>query len=632
MIVQKERYNKLLSLLSQDKFIKANILAEKMCLHIKTLRHTIRQLNDYLSAYDAYIETKRNKGYLLKVNNFEQFKNLFVNQKTEIPNSSSERVQYLLDYFLNHDEYIKTDELCDMLYISKRTLATDIKNVEQIFNKYNLSLERKPYYGMKIIGNEFHIRQCIAKIRETKQEQNYFIDSKNLQEIENLSTFLSKFLQKENFQISDINLQNLVIHIYVAIKRIKNQQYVPLPENNYHKYINDTEYARACRLAEKLKNHFNVNFPEGEIIYIAIHFAGKRSNNLCSSANNLIISSQIIEIVQLMLEEIYRSFQIDLRSDLELLMTLGQHLGPLEVRLQYDMNLKNPLLDEIKKRYCLAYVMASQAGSVLTRHYKKMISSDEIGYIALTLELALERQRLKKDKKNVLVVCSSGAGTAKLLAFKMQNTFNDCIGKVTTCDEHSILYQDFSQIDYVFTTVPIQEQIPVPITEMKMFLGEKDISMIRKVLHGNNNKDISKYYPQDLFFTHISFATKEAVLKFMCDKMNKLGYVNKDFYSAVIKREQMGYTCMENLAAMPHPYKMLSDETFVSICILDKPIKWNDEYFVQIIFLISGSKRKDENLQNFYMTIAKLILNSDAMKELINNKKYETLKKLLATI
>ena len=40
-------------------------------------------------------------------------------------------------------------------------MTADLKKVEQIFNKYNLSIKRRPNYGIRIAGKEADKRQCI---------------------------------------------------------------------------------------------------------------------------------------------------------------------------------------------------------------------------------------------------------------------------------------------------------------------------------------------------------------------------------------------------------------------------------------------------------------------------------------
>jgi len=624
-----ERLTNLLSLLSQDEFQTAESLSGKMQLSVTTLRRTVRQLNKALLENGAHIETERGKGYLLKVDDFERFQLLFLRDEGYFPDNSGERVKYLLEYFLTHDEYVKSEELCDMLYVSKRTLAADLKKAEQILEQHEIEMERKPYYGMRITGDEFHIRQCIAMLRGGSQGQLYGMGPYAEEEARWIAKVLQELLEQESFQISDIALQNLVIHIYVAVKRIQGGQYVPLPSDDYHEWISEQEYRCASKLACRLEQKFQMEFPREEIIYIAIHFAGKGREALKGSSDNLVISNETVEIVQSMLEEIYQAFQIDLREDLELSVALGRHIGPLKVRLQYGMHLKNPILEEIRKRYSFAYVMASQAGAILSRYFRKLLDPDEIAYIALALELALERQRTHKDKKNILLVCASGAGTARLLAFKMQDMFHDCIGEIRTCDEHSVKYQDFDTIDYIFTTVPIHTHVPVPISEMKLFLGGKEIAAIRGLLKGSKKRDLMQFYPEELFFSGGSFQTKQEIIRHMCREMERKGWIPDGFYQAVMKREEIGYTCMDNHAAMPHPYEMTTEKTFVAICVLDKPVEWIAGHFVQAVFLMSASQKEEDDLKDFYATLARLILDKENMAALIEKKDYHTLKRLI---
>lgn len=48
---------------------------------------------------------------------------------------------------------------------------------------------------------------------------------------------------------------------------------------------------------------------------------------------------------------------------------------------------------------------------------------------------------------------------------------------------------DFSKIHYVFTTVPITKEIPVPIVEVGMFLGQDDVQIwCRKKRAGEDAK------------------------------------------------------------------------------------------------------------------------------------------------
>ena len=628
-----ERLTNLLSLLSQDEYQSANQLAQQMKVSSKTVRQLVWQLDEVLSENGARILTKHGEGFLLSVEDFERFKLLFVSKDGALPNSSQERVQYLLEYLLNHEDYVKADELSDMLYVSKKTLANDIKKAEQILNDHELILERKPHYGMRVVGDEFHIRLCIAKNQKQKLKNENLLGVGDQEELNRISSCILTSLEQKPYRISDFALQNLIVHIHVAMKRIQSGQYVPLVIEDYRKWVGEEEYLLAKSCTELLGQEFEIVFPEGEIIYTAIHLAGKEYGaGAVSSGANLIISSDIHEIVQEMLKEIYEVFGINLQDDLELIMALGRHLIPFKVRIRFGMRLENPLLKEIKERYSLAYAMAIQSCAVLERRFDKLLDPNEIAYIALALALALERQRIRQDKKTVLLVCASGGGTAKLLAFKMQDMFCDCIERIITCDEHSVKKQDFSKIDYIFTTVPIRSTVPVPICEVKFLMGANDIFAVRKLLVAGEIADIIKYYPKNLFFTNVSFNTKEQVISFMCREIAKVRQLPEQFLDAVMKREKLAHTCIGNLVAMPHPCKTMTEDTFVAICILDKPVLWNESQMVQMVFLVSVSKLKNKKVQDFYMVTAKLLLTQEYMEELLKGQDYTTLESLIIRV
>lgn len=71
------------------------------------------------------------------------------------------------------------------------------------------------------------------------------------------------------------------------------------------------------------------------------------------------------------------------------------HMVPLLARIKSGMRMKNPILQDIKREYPLAYEMATQACSVLRNVSPNPIKEDEIGYIAVSFALALDGRRPK---------------------------------------------------------------------------------------------------------------------------------------------------------------------------------------------------------------------------------------------
>ena len=60
--------------------------------------------------------------------------------------------------------------------------------------------------------------------------------------------------------------------------------------------------------------------------------------------------------------------------------------------------------------------------------------------------------------------------------------------------------------------------------------------------------------------------------------------------------------------------QVLTDKTFVYVAVLDKPIVWYKNN-VQVVFLISISNNKDDNLKKFYQYTVDFLLNENSLKE-----------------
>lgn len=630
--------------LSESEYQTAEALAEELGVSSKTIRNQLKNLNELLSEFHVYVESKHGAGYRLVVEDPDKRKEVEeLMQKRElqesaIPNSSEERVQYLLEYLLNAEGYVKLDDLSELLYISKKTLTNNLKEVELLLGEYNLYLKRKPNYGVKVEGKEFDRRLCIAGYvaKKIRLSEKLGGDQDVTEEIQWIYQCVRGCLSKYNFDISNVAFQNLILHIQIAILRMRGGHYVPMAEGDGDKVRNKKTYRMAEEILAKIKDKFRVEFPASEIVYIAIHLEGKKMvlnvGGSEETEGNLVISQEISDLVDQMLGAVYDAFKFDFRDDLELRMSMSQHMVPLVVRLQHDMKLTNPLLRDIKERYSFAYTMATTACVVLNHKFHKVIKEDEIGYIALLFALALERKKTEVAKKNIILVCASGRGSAQLLLHRYKTEFGPYLNKVSVCDVGRIGEQDFSEIDYVFTTVPIPVKIPVPIQEVEYFLKSSDIQAVKKTLMGKVDSPVLDIYPEELFLAHMKFANKEEALKTLCGFVCDKGLAPKEFIDSVRAREVLAKTAFGNFVAMPHPIEVMGERPFVCVAVLDEPILWTEDApdsLIQVIFLVSVANYEHFDVQRFYQVTAKLLLDGASMQELIQYQSYDTLKALL---
>lgn len=431
--------------------------------------------------------------------------------------------------------------------------------------------------------------------------------------------------------------RNLLVHISIALRRIREGYCVPLQKDELAKIRDTREFEVAKNIAARISSSVSIDLPEEEVAYISLHLAGKRvlSPGSSADAEGLVISDEVWDLVSRMLELVWNTFRFDFRGDLELRMNLARHIVPLGVRLTHHFAMENPILSDIKARYPLAYSMAIDASSVLAEHYGAALSEPEIGYIALGFALAIERQKTELPKKNILVVCASGRGSAKLLEYRYREEFGEYLNRIETCDVMQVEKVDFSGIDYVFTTVPLPCALPVPVRQVSFFLDGDDIASVRDAIRGEAGPSaesgvLSVVDPQ-LFFTHLVCSSREEAIGLLIDAASRRHHLDADFKGLVWKRERLAPTAFGNNVALPHPLSPASDDTFIAVALLDRSIDWGGQQ-VQAVFLLSIARDGDDNLEAIYDVLADVLMSERAVATLLSDQRLETLRQICSSI
>ena len=599
----------------------------------RTLRDRIRHANESMDGF-ARIAYDRTRGvYEVQVNDEAAFSAWLRGDAARdaidrLPSTPEERTTYLVQDLLFRTDWITLEELASMLFVSRSTISHDLRSVEQLFSRYDLTIEKRPRYGLRVCGSEMNRRLCLASIAVdtflAADDLSGVISTETLDEVEKR---VRGALDAEGYEINPVSRQNLVVHIAIALARISKGCYVPM-EASYLEHVRDTrEYAVAGAIARSVESSFSVALPEEEIAYVAIHLASKQlveGEGPEGDGASLEITDDAWELAAKMIEVVWRAFRFDFRDDAELRVNLARHLMPLIVRLRYNMSVENPLLADIRNCYPLPFAMAADAASVLAERYEAKVSDDEVGYIALLFALSLERKATSYAKKHVLVVCASGAGSARLLAYRLQSEFSSNFESVDTCDASEFAERDISDIDYVFTTVPLERRVNVPVVHVSLFLDDSSRRDVRRVIDQGATESALSYFSPDLFFPHLDLGTREEAIAFLCERTAEAVELPDDFEELVWKREQAAATSFGNLLALPHPYEAVSPETFVTVGLLDRPVDWGGKP-VRAVFLVCVSRDAGTDLEAFYRSMVGLFTNEQAIQRVLGDMRLEVL-------
>ncbi len=94
--------------------------------------------------------------------------------------------------------------------MSRRSISNDLREVERQLAEYGLSIRRKPGYGICVVGRETNRRICIAAQRG-REPPGRAADTGAGQ----------PGAGKEKFAMSTMALDNLAVHLEVAVERIR---------------------------------------------------------------------------------------------------------------------------------------------------------------------------------------------------------------------------------------------------------------------------------------------------------------------------------------------------------------------------------------------------------------------------
>lgn len=603
-------------ILKDGKYHTSLELADILNISDRTCRKYIKILSEILIKKNVEIESKPRFGYLLKDNNISE-NELFHNEVKKIPNSANDRLIYLINKLISEDRYIKLFDVSEEIYTSSKTLSQDLKKVSELLENYNLFLERKPYYGIRLQGNEIDIRNFYIDVLEKRLNENDIEDDVKLKIVE-IAENISINFRAKNIKISDISLQNLAISFYVTLNRIdKNYLIEDIIENEDELFKVKKGEIKAC--INDLKNIFNLkkDMSERDIDYLTIRFMTTETMTY-SSIKNLDVKD-----IQKLIEDIFFyinvTFKIDLSNDEMLYKNLYTHLIALVIRLRFGIKTQNPLIDDIKKNIPFEYNLSQYVCSRIGEKYSKELSEDEVGYIAVILHMAKEINK-RNRKKNILLICPSGRGISKFLTYTFKNSFSEYLNEINACGLSDLKYINLDEIDIVFSLVDDKLNINKPVYKIKYFLNSDDLENIKKILD-DNKEYVNSIFAKELFFHFEEEINKKDLISFVSNKFKEYIKFNDDLESLIIEREKLGMTEISEDVAIPHPIHVIPSVNKIAVCLLDKSIKWiNNEVKIVLFMLINNSNGENEKI---YKLLTKVVNDKKIIDKILKNPIYE---------
>jgi len=436
--------------LNYENYVTSSEISKQFYFTPKTVYRIIKKINDVgKELFDKeIIFSEPGKGY--KLNSYFLDKDL---KNLSSTNSNSDDYNVILKILFNHPKKTAVNSLFKNSYYSDSTIQRRIKHIEAYLAQFEIYLEQSRLY-LWIEGKEEQIRKAIqfTLILTNNSSQTNLVKN-------NIDLYDKRFIESQIEFIEDtfgIEIPypydvNLFTHIYMLLIRYREgkvsflQNQEPLTGEEKLQLKNNPEIYKVSKvIKQNIDSYLSVYLDELEEyfifqnIYSFSYFEQNFQSIDVEVARNF--STQLVE------EYFNLNTLIDGRY-LDLIEDLYFHILPMINRLRVGIYIENNMLDS------------------------------EIGFITLYFE-----KYLTTNKKNILLICSTGVGTSELLRIKLQNAFPE-FNIVSTMGFRQLKNSNFEilkKVDYIFSTIRINDNsILKPVINISPILSERDIQLIR---------------------------------------------------------------------------------------------------------------------------------------------------------
>ncbi|EPA0315243.1 transcription antiterminator [Klebsiella aerogenes] len=602
-------------------------LAQRLSVSTRTVRADITALNALLAQYGAQFTLNRGSGYQLKIDDRSRFQALEETApKTQhVPRTAQERIHFLLVRFLTSAFSIKLEDLADEWFVSRATLQNDMVEVRERFQRYQLTLETRPRHGMKLFGSEVSIRACLTDLLWELTLQggmNPLISAEALEaEVPaQLEPVLQETLTRHHIRLTDVGERFICLYGAVVVRRVSEGY--PLADFSAEDVAQNVRDA-ARDLAGELQRLAGKPFSPAEEEWLCVHIAARQVQDVDPET----ISADDDEaLVNYILRYINSQYNYNLLDDAQLHADLLTHIKTMITRVRYQIMIPNPLLDNIKQHYPMAWDMTLAAVSSWGKYTPYTISENEIGFLVLHIGVGLERHYNigYQRQPHVLLVCDTSNAMVRMIEAILQRKYPQ-LAIAATISQREYEQREAIDEDFVISTVRIGEK-DKPVVTIAPFPTDYQLDQIGKLVLVDRTRPwmLNKYFDAAHFRVIDKPIDQQTLFAELCQQLQQEGFVDAEFHDSVVEREAIVSTMLGDGIALPHALGLLAKKTVVYTVIAPQGIAWGDET-AHIIFLLAISKSEYEEAMAIY-DIFVTFLRERAMSRLAATRSFDEFK------
>ena len=571
---------RLLNILESNFLVQDQYLLDVLKVSSKTISNEIKSLNELFEDC-AYIENK-NSNYSLFITKLEEYlkRKRSIYEASVNFDSSKVRLVYIFKTLVSSGESTLIDDLAFEMIVSRTTLNSDIKKLNEIISSYNLVIKGKPNTGIRVVGLEKDIRIFILE-----NIFNYIYKEDIFDKDDNM--FFDETFEK--YKIDKQAKAEFFRYLTVSLDRFANGFYLNFEEKQYEELLNNYAQPFIKEISDYIEKKYKISLSNDEIKFLAICFATMRvPTKINKIRENLKYTEEYTNLVQEILETVVYEYGLEFDTS-DIIEEFIYHIYFLMERLKYGVRYNNNMKEKIKEQYPVSYKIAKTASKVINDKYNYIVSEDEISYLAIYFETLLKKIKVQSENLSILLITNSGPAYSKLMVNEIENIIvNSQVSAFTTFEK-----VDYSKFNIIISTEDMQFDTETPVIYQNEILDKiylkKEINFLQYVNKMNNpsirgmESVLLSSMREETFFKCDSKKTYAENIDFMIEKLMKQHLVDDKFLERIREREKKSSMIFEKNVAFPHTINKLGDDLIIALGVSEKGFKDNED--LKLIFM-----------------------------------------------
>ena len=489
----------------------------------------------------------------------------------------------LLDY-----ETLSYQKLSDQYFVSRSSLSNDFNLIKHLFQKDGASLSFNNS-GTFFSGSEIQAQQILKRLM-ISQDQPFYLDGFDSALYNRVICLLQEYSDSLQHPIPGDNMAQISTSICLLIGRAKAGHRIQLLDTNY---LEPTRYyPRLWELISRLESACDLAFSASELGYLVTILLGSGF-----SQEEGQVQENLKDQIRALIQDVSLIINLDLQDDHKLLEDIAIHMNQLFTRLQANNSLVNPLLADIKSNYHalfqdVKYLLTNEGSRYGLPAACPLISDDEIGFLVLHIQAAIERKFIQKK---VVIVSPNGIGVSTYINAKIQR-FLPNLHDIQIVSLKQLEKLEVEDISFIISTVPI-ENLKRPVITISPLCTEEDMRQIMTAYAEvvARQSTLNQYQMMnhgrgliDAIYKG-NFKSQEEALSFLLDQQPDMNQAKKaQVLASILEREAQQSTYLDKGIAIPHANPQLVETSNISVLLLDKAIAWGyDKVDVVVLLLVA---------------------------------------------